>query len=90
MAEKNNKKSKMINGDEINVQPENKSVVASLNNNQTAENKKQKKRDKSKKGISGFSELRIKKSGFMLTVLNTLYDCHARNCNISCSVSNHP
>ncbi|WP_342277106.1 ABC transporter ATP-binding protein [Spiroplasma endosymbiont of Nebria brevicollis] len=65
MAEKTNKKSKLIKSDEINVQPENKVDNNNFNDNQTTPNKK---RAKLKKGISGFNELRIKKSGFMLTV----------------------
>lgn len=57
MAGKNHKKSKPVNSNE-------KFDNNNLNNNQATTNNKQKKHNK----LSGYNELRIKKSGFMLTV----------------------
>lgn len=56
MAEKSNKKSKPSNSDE--------KFDNNLNDNQATSNIKQKKHNK----LSGYNELRIKKSGFVLTV----------------------
>lgn len=57
MAGKNHKKSKPVNSNE-------KFDNNNLNNNQATTNNKQKKHNK----LSGYNELRIKKSGLMLTV----------------------
>lgn len=73
MAKKNSKKSKLINRDESNIQQENKNANAENDNDNlvvkpTPSNKKQSKRNKLKKGILDYNEIRIKKSGFMLSV----------------------